>query len=112
MPYPGIKEFVATFEKEFNTAPSFHAAGTYAACQLLLDAVRQAGNMDPEKLREQLLTFKTRTVLGDYAVDERGYQIGNKGLLVQWQDGKRVVVWPDDLKSARPRFPTPPWSQR
>jgi branched-chain amino acid transport system substrate-binding protein len=111
-PYPGIKEFVETFEKEFNTAPSFHAAGAYAACQLLIEAVRQAGNLDPEKLREQLLTFKTRTVLADYAVDERGYQIANKGLFVQWQDGKRVVVWPDDLASARPRFPTPPWSQR
>ena len=79
VPYPGVKEFVETFQKEFNTAPSFHAAGAYAACQLLMEAVRQAGNLDSEKLREQLLKFKARTVFSDYAVDERGYQIANKG---------------------------------
>jgi len=31
---------------------------------------------------------------------------------VQWQDGKQVVVGPDDLAAGKPRFPTPPWSGR
>jgi hypothetical protein len=45
-------------------------------------------------------------------VDERGYQIANKGLFVQWQDGMKVVVWPDQFATARPRVPTPAWSLR
>jgi hypothetical protein len=28
------------------------------------------------------------------------------------QEGKRLVVWPDDLANAKVRYPTPPWSQR
>jgi branched-chain amino acid transport system substrate-binding protein len=112
VPFPGVREFVEAFQKEFNTAPSFHAAGAYAACQLLMEAVRQAGSLDSEKLREQLLKFKTSTIFSDYAVDERGYQIANKGLFVQWQDGKKVVVWPSELAAAKPRFPTPPWNER
>ena len=43
--------------------------------------------MDSDQVRDQLLKLKTTTIFGDYAVDERGYQIANKGLLVQWQDG-------------------------
>ncbi len=41
-----------------------------------------------------------------------GVQIGAKIVLVQWQDGKRVIIWPEDLAPGKPRFPTPPWSQR
>ena len=39
-------------------------------------------------------------------------QIGHKMLLIQWQDGKKVIVWPDELAPVKARFPTPPWSQR
>ena len=112
LPYPGVKEFVDAYQKEFNNAPSLHAAGAYAGCQLFIEAARQAGSLDSEKLREHLLKLKTKTIFADYAVDERGYQIANKGLFVQWQDGVKVVVWPDQFATAKPRFPTPAWSQR
>jgi branched-chain amino acid transport system substrate-binding protein len=77
-----------------------------------MEAARRAGSLDSEKLREQLLKLKTKTIFSDYAVDERGYQLANKGLFIQWQDGAKVVVWPDELAGAKPRFPTPSWSQR
>jgi branched-chain amino acid transport system substrate-binding protein len=32
--------------------------------------------------------------------------------MLQWQDGKRVVVWPDDLAGGKVRYPTPEWSKR
>jgi branched-chain amino acid transport system substrate-binding protein len=112
VPYPGVKEFVVAYHKEFGKAPSLHAAGAYAGCQLFLEAARRAGGFDSEKLREQLLKLRTRTIFGDYGVDERGYQVANKGLLVQWQDGAKVVVWPDEFATAKPRIPTPPWGQR
>ena len=112
LPYPGVKEFVEAYQKEFNRAPSFHAAGAYAGCQLFMEAARRAGSLDSEKLREELLKLKTKTIFSDYAVDERGYQTANKGLFIQWQDGAKVVVWPDELATGKPRFPTPPWSQR
>ena len=112
LPNPGIKEFVEDYKKQFNAEPSFHAAGAYAGCQLFIEAARRANSLDSEKLREELLKLKKKTIFADYAVDERGYQTANKGVFVQWQDGKKVVVWPDQLTSAKPRFPTPPWSQR
>jgi branched-chain amino acid transport system substrate-binding protein len=112
LPNPGIKEFVDGYQKEFNKDPSFHAAGAYGSCQIFMEAARRAGSLDSEKLREQLLKLKTKTIFSDYAVDERGYQLGNKGLFIQWQDGAKVVVWPDELAGAKPRFPTPLWSKR
>jgi branched-chain amino acid transport system substrate-binding protein len=112
LPNPGIKEFVETYQKEFNKAPSYHAAGAYGGCQIFMEAARRASSLDSDKLREELLRLKIKTIFSDYAVDERGYQTANKGLFIQWQDGQKVVVWPDELASAKPRFPTPAWSQR
>jgi branched-chain amino acid transport system substrate-binding protein len=112
LPYPGIEAFVEAYRKEFNQIPSFHAAGAYGSCQIFMEAIRRAGSLDPEALRLELLTLETTTIFSHYAVDERGYQTANQGVFVQWQDGKKVVVWPDELATATPRFPTPPWSQR
>jgi branched-chain amino acid transport system substrate-binding protein len=112
LPNPGIKEFVEAYEKEVQRAPSFHAAGAYGSCQIFMEAAKRAGSLDDEKLRGELLKLKMKTIFSDYAVDERGYQTANKGLFVQWQDGKKVVVWPDELASAKSRLPVPGWAQR
>jgi branched-chain amino acid transport system substrate-binding protein len=112
LPYPGNQEFVTAYEQEFNRAPVVQSANGYAGCQLFVEAVRQVGSLDSDKLREALLKLRTKTVLGDFAIDERGFQIGHKAIAIQWQDGKQVVVWPDEVASGKPRFPTPPWGQR
>ncbi|MFU8832527.1 MAG: ABC transporter substrate-binding protein, partial [Wenzhouxiangella sp.] len=112
LPNPGNAAFVAAYEKAFDMAPSFHAAGAYGSCQLLVEAVTRTGSLDAELLREELLRLETTTVFSNYAVDERGYQTANRGLFIQWQDGEKVIVWPEDLATAEPRIPTPPWDQR
>ena len=33
---------------------------------------------------------------------ERGFQIGQKAITIQWQDGKQVVIWPDEVASGKP----------
>jgi len=112
LPNPGNREFVAAYEREFKRAPAVQSANSYAGCQIFVEAVRRAGTIDSEKVRETLLALKTETVLGDFAVDQRGFQVGQKAVTIQWQDGKQAVVWPDDIASAKMRFPTPSWSQR
>jgi branched-chain amino acid transport system substrate-binding protein len=112
LPYPGTREFAAAFEREFSRPPSYHSASAYAGCQIFVDAASRAGTVDGERLRAELLKMRTRTIFGDYAVDERGFQIGHKGVTIQWQDGKQVVVWPDDVAAGKARFPTPPWNRR
>ena len=112
LPYPGDQEFVAAYQQEFTRAPSFLSASSYAGCQLFVDAVKRANSLDSDKLREELLKVKAKTVFGDFGVDERGFQIAHKDITIQWQDGKAAVVWPDAAATSKPRFPTPPWSGR
>ena len=112
LPNPGIDEFVEAYRQEFDMEPSFHAAGAYGSCQIFTEAVNRAGTLDSEALREELLNLEIQTVFGHYAVDERGYQIANTGLFIQWQDGEKVVVWPEEVATGEPRFPAPVWEER
>ena len=112
LPNPGNEAFVEAYVAAFGQAPSFHAAGAYGSCQLFMEAARQAGTLEAEALRGALLALETTTVFGPYAVDERGYQVANQGAFIQWQDGAKVVVWPPEVATAAPRFPTPTWEDR
>src|SRR5262247_3863772 len=105
LPYPGAKEFFDTYVKEFKHEPSYHSAAGSAGCMLYAEAVQRAGTLEADKVRDTLLALKTRTMFGDYQVDKDGFQIAHKMVLLQWQEGKRVVVWPDDLANGKPRFP-------
>ena len=111
--YPGAAEFVAAHQKEYPDAGlSYHTAQGYAACQILMEGVRRAGSLDRDRIREAILKLDTHTAYGAFRVDEGGFQTAHKMVLFQWQDGKKVIVWPEELAADRPRFPTPPWNQR
>ncbi len=112
LPYPGQKEFLSAYQKKFKHEPSYHAAAGYAGCLIYAEGVKRAKSLDADLVRAELLKLKIRTAFGDYTVDQDGFQTAHKMVMIQWQDGKRVVVWPDDLASGKLRFPTPPWSQR
>ncbi len=111
--YPGAREFVESHRKEFPRADlSYQTAAGYAICQILVEAVKRAGSLDDVKIREAILRMDLNTVLGRFKVDQDGFQIAHKMLMFQWQNGKKVILWPEELAPGKPRFPTPPWSQR
>jgi branched-chain amino acid transport system substrate-binding protein len=111
--YPGAREFVEAHAREYPGADlSYHTAGGYGGCQILLEAIKRAGALDAEKIRATILKLEYNNVYGSFRVDQDGFQSAHKMLIFQWQDGKKVIVWPEELAPGKASFPTPPWSQR
>jgi len=111
--YPGAREFIEAYRKAFPGADvNAIAAAGYGGCQILVEAIRRAGSLAGEKLRDTISKLDYNTVFGAFRVDRDGVQTGHKFVLFQWQDGKRAIVWPEELAPAAPHFPTPPWSKR
>ncbi|WP_198677066.1 amino acid ABC transporter substrate-binding protein [Aliidiomarina iranensis] len=100
LPNPGVDAFVQDYQARFQTQPSFHAAGGYGACQLLITAIERAGTLHSDALRQELLAMDHTTVFSRFKVDQRGYQTANQGAFIQWQNGEKVVVWPKSLATA------------
>jgi branched-chain amino acid transport system substrate-binding protein len=111
--YPRAREFVEAHRTAFPGADlSYHSAAGYGGCQVLLEAITRAGSLDGERLRSAILALDLKTVHGAFRVDAAGIQVAHTMLTFQWQDGRKVIVWPDELAPGKPQFPTPPWSQR
>jgi branched-chain amino acid transport system substrate-binding protein len=113
LPSEGNKEFVKTYHDKYSADPGYYSAFGFVAGTVLEAAVKKAGSIDTEKVREALTTLKMGSVMGRHEVDPSTYmQIGVKGLVVQVQNGKREVVWPEEYKTAEPKLPIPAWDKR
>jgi branched-chain amino acid transport system substrate-binding protein len=107
----GNAEFAQAYTKKWSAEPGATAAEGYAAARLLEEAVRRAGSIDQDKLRETLAGLETETPIGAYKVDASGAQLAARALLTQVQRGRREVVWPEAYATAKWQ-PYPAWEER
>ena len=104
----GNADFVKNFKARYNYEPGYYSSFGYTAVTVLEAAVKKAGSLDQEKIRDVLTELKMDTIMGKHEVDPKtGMQLGIKGLLVQVQNGKREIVWPENLKTADSKLPLP-----
>jgi branched-chain amino acid transport system substrate-binding protein len=111
---PKTLPFVAAFQKKNGNEPSYAGYTTYDDVYMIADAIHRAGSTDSDKLVTALeATDYVGTIgrvrflpKGDPHV--HGLTIGPgyiTGLMLQWQSGKQVNLWPKELANAALKFP-------
>lgn len=105
-PYPGAKELATAFESETKLTSSQHIADSYAAAQILLDAIAAAGSLDPEKINTAISRTDKIYVIGPIKFDEN-HTAKLPLVMLQWQSGKTPIVWPADRANGKILFPVP-----
>ncbi|TAK47005.1 MAG: hypothetical protein EPO27_07505 [Betaproteobacteria bacterium] len=108
----GNSRFVEGYLRKWSAEPTALAAQGYAAGKVLEEAVRRAGSLEQETLRAALAALRTETPLGGYEVDHGGGQRAARPLLVQIQNGRREIVWPESFATAKWQLPYPRWEER
>ncbi len=109
--YAGAREFAEKFKKKYGELPSYHAAQGYIGGLIMERAVNETKSLDKEKTRDFLAKLDTTTLYGRYKVNEKGLQIGKPAFLIQIQDGRKVIVWPDEAAEAKSIYPFPGWKK-
>lgn len=109
---PGSRDFVSQYMAKYKSTPPYQAAAGYSGMQVLEAAIKKAGSLDHEKIRDALASVEVQTIFGPYKVDQNGAQVAAHAYVFQIQDGHRKIVWPAKIKEADFVFPTPPWSER
>ncbi|MET4493667.1 amino acid ABC transporter substrate-binding protein [Bradyrhizobium sp. LA7.1] len=105
-PYPGAADLAKAFESETKLSSSQHIADSYAAAQVLLDAIAAAGSTDPEKINAAIARTDKSYVVGPVKFDEN-HTAKLPIVSLQWQGGKAVIVWPKAAKTGDFLFPLP-----
>jgi branched-chain amino acid transport system substrate-binding protein len=108
----GNDAFVQAWRRRWQGEPGALAAATYSAALVLEEAVRKAGSLEQERLRETLSALDMDTPVGRYQVDATGAQVGAQAAVVQVLGGRRELVWPAALATAQWRLPYPRWDER
>jgi branched-chain amino acid transport system substrate-binding protein len=102
---PMAYDFSYRYKVKYGSNAAAQAAYGYAGGQVLEAAVRLAGSLDHDAVREQLRTMIFRSILGPYQVDDAGRQLAKKTYAMQWQNGFRLLILPEDLRDAPAVFP-------
>jgi branched-chain amino acid transport system substrate-binding protein len=105
-PYPGAADLAKAFETETKLTSSQHIADSYAAAQILLDAIATAGSTDPEKINAAIAKTDKTYVVGAIKFDA-DHTAKLPIVALQWQSGKPVIVWPKAAKTGDLLFPLP-----
>ncbi|MFZ2447216.1 MAG: amino acid ABC transporter substrate-binding protein [Syntrophobacteraceae bacterium] len=104
IPFPGTKRFIADFFKFTNRLPSYHSGSAYAGCQLMERAVRHCDCFDQARIADFIRSLDTVTVVGRFKVGLDGKQTGHNSIIIQWQNGKKEIVFPANMQTAPPRI--------
>jgi len=97
------------FRETYGVDLSASALYGYTAGQVIADAIERAGSTDTDKIREALTetNFENHVLPGGPIMfDETGENINAKCVLIQIQNGKHVVVYPEEYAEADLIFPT------
>lgn len=95
---PNSEWFSAHFKKEFGMPPDYTAAQGFATGVVIQEAIRRAGGLEDERLRKTVANLDIHTFYGAFCIDPTsGLEVGHQTLLVQWQKGKKVVIWPPEI---------------
>ena len=108
------KEYVSAYRKKYRVQddPSYQAADATAAGVALQKAIENADSLDPDKVRDALVTLDVITFFGRIKFSSMGQNSYKPMLIEQIQHGSRFTVWPPERSSAPPLYPAPPWTAR
>ncbi len=111
---PKTLPFVAAFVKRFGNTPSYCGYTSYDEVYYIADAIKRAGSTDPDKLVAALEkthyvgTIGTVEFKGKDTANPHALKIGQgyiTGLMLQWQNGKQVNLWPANVANGKLKFP-------
>ena len=111
---PNQDEFVSLFKKALGKEmiPDYHAAEAGAQVLAYVKAVEAAKSVDPTEVRKALGELKFMSFYGGWDVDDTGLQVGHSMVNVQWQMGKRIIVWPLEAKTGDLAYPMPTFAEK
>ncbi len=113
---PWTMKFYNAYTEKWGVEPEgLGASSSYMAVYALKDAIERAGTIDSDEVVTALENIDLMGVYGRLRFDPKTHQVipstdpkeGAVGSILQWQDGKRVVVYPKSI--AMGEILLPPW---
>ena len=112
---PKSVPFAENFKKKFGNYPSYAGYTSYDEVYMIADAIKRAGSTDSDKLVAAMEKTDWEGTIGKvqfYGKEDKfthGLKYGKRlitGLILQWQNGQQVAVWPKEVAKSELKFPS------
>ena len=116
---PWTMKFYKAYTDMWGVEPEgLGTSSSYMAVYVLRDAIERAGSLDSDKVVAELEKTDIMGVYGRLRFDPKSHQVipatdpakGAVGSILQWQDGKRIVVYPKSIATGSIKLP--PWMNK
>ena len=95
---PTSERVVGSLRQDGDLRVDYPMAQAYAAGVIVQRCLEEGGSANSQALREAASSLTFSTFYGNFQIDpETGRQVGRETLLVQWQEGRKLIVWPPQL---------------
>lgn len=102
---PTPEEFAERFTSAYHKEPDYVAAQGYHIGLIVKHCILVSGTLDDAALRDTAKREELKTFYGTFMTDSSGSQRGHETVVVQWQDGRKVIVYPEQYKEASFIYP-------
>jgi len=111
---PKTIPFAKKYQAKYGNLPGYAAYTSYDDVYMWSEAIKKAGSTDPDKMVEAMEKTDYVGTIGRIAFLPKGdtfahgMKIGEgyiTGLMVQWQKGNPVTVWPSAAATGKMTFP-------
>jgi len=112
------KEFIKRYKEKMGKDPASHSTRHFSAMHVLLTKVLpKAGSFDPDKIKAAVMALDEpigSTILGfGIKFAPEGQNSRSFNVILQWQKGELVTVWPQRFATAAPiMVPLPDWAAK
>jgi len=106
---PKQDEFLSSFHNlSKGVDPDYHGMEATAAMFSYVLGIEAAQSLDTDKIRAAMGKLRFMSAYGDWGIDPKsGKQVAHKSVLIQWQKGKKEIVWPPEAQTAKLCYPMP-----
>ena len=103
---PTGAEVLESLKSRGNQPVDYPMVQSYAAGLVAQRCVESAGTVEDRALRARASTEDFSTFYVRFKIDpDTGRQVGRSVVIVQWQQGRKVIVWPLELSQAELVYP-------
>lgn len=103
---PSPDEVVKSLKNGVLQHIDYPMAQAYATGLIVERCLLETSSCDSSDLRKAAADLNFSTFYGNFEIDRQtGRQIGRETLLVQWQNGRKTVVWPPNQANATLVYP-------
>lgn len=102
---PSPEEFSVRFEEAYGSAPDYVAAQGHNIGIIIRECIKRAGTLHDGTLRNTARSLDMETFYGRFRTDGKGNQTGHEMVTVQWQNGEKVIVYPERFSTGKFVYP-------